>query len=404
MSTTAKSGLKAKIGICLLMMVMFTQSLVSPGLSAMQASFPTAPTELVQMLSTIATLFSAASILVAPGVRKIGYKKMSILTVVLMFIGALGVAVIGSASFWGVFVARIIYGIGYGFAFALCVAYCAALFDGKTRSVMFGVMTGAGGICSMIFSLVAGVLSVIDWTYSFWFMTAFIVVFGAIALFMLPEPDKQEEAADKDAKADAPKKGFSATFIIMIILCMFGIAAFTSFMNNGAMVIIDAGLGEPAVVGTVFSAMGAGMLVGGFVYGPVKMLFKRFTHPLILFLFALAFVGFLNITSIPLFAACAFVFGFAFGMLNPCWQDILLDKAPGKGDMVSSIFVATQGIGQFFSPAVLGGIATLVGFTGVYYQWQLVTPFLIAAFVIVLVLNIVNKKGKTVAAEEATEE
>lgn len=403
MSTTSKGGLKAKIGVCLLMMVQFTQSLVSPGLQAMQASFPDAPVELVQMLSTVALLFMAASIFVAPGVRKIGYKKMTILTVVLMLIGALGVAAIGATSFWGVFVARIVYGIGYGFAFALCVAYCAALFDGRTRSVMFGVMTGAGGICSMIFSSVAGILSAIDWTYSFWFMAAFIVVFGAIALFMLPEPDKQE--ATEDAKSDtSAKKGFSGPFILMIILCMFGIAAFTSFMNNGAMVIIGAGLGEPAVVGTVFSVMGAGMLVGGFVYGPVKMLFKRFTHPVILFLFALAFIGFLNITNVTLFAVCAFIFGFAFGMLNPCWQDILLDKAPGKGDMVSSIFVATQGIGQFFSPAVLGGVATLVGFTGVYYQWQLVMPFLVVAFVVVLILNIVNKKKVNTTADEASNE
>lgn len=393
-----KSKIGVKIGICLLMTVQFTQSLVTPGLAAMQQTFSDAPVELVQSLSTIATLFMFASIFVGPGIRKIGYRRMTILTVALMFVGALGVALIGGANFWGVFVSRIIYGIGYGFAFALCIAYCGALYEGRERSTMLGIVSGVGGLAAIIFGYVAGILSGINWVASFWFMAAFILVFGIVSIILLPEPAAHPEAA-REETASAHKQKLPGNFWFMIIMCMLGIAAFTSFMNNAAMVILGSGLGDPVALGTAFSAMGVGMMVGSFAYSPIHRLLQNFTHPLILILMSLSYIGFIFATNMPVFIALAILFGFSFGLINPCWEDLLFEKAGGNSANVSSIFVATQGVGQFVSPTMLGALATGIGITGLYYQWDLVAPCISVAAIVVLVLNIISR---VVKPKEAT--
>ena len=111
------------------------------------------------------------------------------------------------------------FGVGYGFAFVVCVAYCGVLWEGRERSVMLGIMTGVGGAASIVFSYVAGVLSDINWVYSFWFMTAFILVVGAIVAYLIKSGNK---------------KGVVPVYIgaAFAVVCSFAMATLLSWLKS----------------------------------------------------------------------------------------------------------------------------------------------------------------------------
>jgi MFS family permease len=388
-------GFGVKAAVISIIIVQFTQALATPALANIQMAFPDVAKEIIQQVNALPTLFMVVSSLLCGQLCiRIGYRKVAWITILLSLLGGVMPA-FHNNSIYAILFWRAIFGLGYGLAFSLCVASIGALWSGSEQRKMLGIMTGTGAFCAMFYSTTGGYLAGIDWRYVFY--GYFIIIpFGALIIAKLPEPPKL--TAPKTNSGTPTEKGNLGLYVVFFsILAGLAVGMITSFMTNVAMVIIGSGMGEPKQVGFTMTLFSLGMAVGAFSYHAAKNFVKKYMVAVLILAFGIAILVMSKTNSIVLFTVIAVIYGACFGMINPEWERISMSvvASPTRTADGASVFVALQGIGQFAGPFLLAGIAGVVGFTGLYYQWNVVWPCLIVSGV-VLGVKAYIKKGQEV--------
>lgn len=394
-----KYGAAVKFAVLTLILVQNTQAMCSPTLAAIAAAFPDADTTVVQMVNTIpAIVMIVSSAMCGPLTRKMGYKWAGLLGMAFALVGGM-LPAIYHPSIGAVVVERAIFGIGYGMVFAMAIAACGDFWRGKETTTMVGLVTAFAGVGGILYSLIAGWLSDISWTAPYWFY-AIIIVWALYYTIFMPhysELSKGSSAvsAEEGRKAKFSFAGFGSKYWVFLIVAAFCIGTMTVFINNAAICIVGMELGTGATVGLVMTGFSIGLMLGGLLYIPVYRTLKRAALPCWLLLYGIMLFITMSFPSLPMFFACAFLCGIAFGTINATWSDMANKKVldPHRSADGSSFYVATQGIGQFVAPFWLAGFAAMAGLTSsnLFYQWYPAIAILIGSGVVLFVMALVKK-------------
>ena len=363
-----KYGWMVKIAVLSLMFLQMLQSTVNPSLSGIMQEFPGYDTTTYQTIINVATLTECvAALLVGFLIRKLGYKTMITIGCVLGLIGSVGPIFFGNGVEIMIGI-RAVFGVGYGIAYAACVAAVGEFWEGKDATQMAGLITLSAGISGTIYGFAAsGIVAAVgdaNWRMVYqlgWIIVPILLLCVIFIPQRNPEIDAQAEAAGANANIDFA--GLGKDFWILMICVIITLGGVCVFMNNIAMVVLGqaimnpaAGLGDPASagasIGFIMTFFSVGMLIGGPIYIWSYNTFKRYAMPLY---FAIDFVMFLLMMFVPgLITFCVWtcIIGLMFGCINSNWYDMIGKKVERRAAAAlgGSLYVVIAGIAQFIGP------------------------------------------------------
>lgn len=349
-----------KIGIIAVGMCDTGSGATNGALMAIMAAMPDVPANLVQMIQSVPALFIALlpilySFLISKGCRK---RPILLVGAILLVVGGV-MPFWMHGSIWVILFWRAVFGAGNGLLLPMASDLVIDFFDGKERTTVQGWASAAFSLSGVVFQLLGGWFCEISWEYTF-LAYAVAIIFFAIALACVPEPDRaakiESEAAAIEESVQGGKKPSLGMYALLIAV-VYGCFEFFWYVNanNAAVVIMGEGLAEPAMIGTMMSLMSWSGLIMGIIFGAIvnKIGLKTFAFG---FIFAIAGMFIANIADTKsLFSVAIFLIGLAQGTVTPSAIVAVTNSVPYAvgARAVSSIYIAL-GIGGFIQPMVFG--------------------------------------------------
>lgn len=352
MEENKKYGWGTKAAILSIAILMYTTSMSTPALGSIAKAFPNASTVTIQQIASIPSLMLVLFSFISGQLsRFISTKKISYIAMIFLFVG--GIAPVLGGGITSILISRYIFGAGYGLVFPLSSGVVQEFFTGNERDSMMGYKSSVGAISGVFFQMFGGFAAVTNWRWAFLGIIVVIPIFGLIIAKL---PESQIKKVDKNA----PKgKLTTTTYGICAFNVLFNILQF-SFMINIAIVIGATG-GNPAQAGTVLTIFTVAATIAGLTYGKVSKALKRYTLSLAIGFLTVAFFILINATSFTTFMVGGFIFGLGFGLYNPTMTISVMNSAPEASMLAVSVYVSVQGVGQYFSPMILGKLTSAVG-------------------------------------------
>jgi MFS family permease len=389
-----KYGVKVKIAVLTIAVIMYTTSITTPALGSIAKAFPNVNPDLIKQIASLPALMMILfSQLPGQLERFLSKKTILCIGIALSFVGILP-AFFGDMTF--ILFTRVVFGAGYGIVFAYASSMIAYLFEGKERETIMGIKSSVGAAAGVVFQMLGGFLAMYNWRYAF---LAFLLVIPAflIILFWLPEP----EAKTAQTAATGNRGKLSGnTWGLSIFNAYVNILQF-SFMSTVAIVMIGGKIGNAAEAGMVLTIFTAGAFAAGLIYGPVtSRVFKKYTIALALAFVSASFIMMIGANTYTMFLLCGIVFGLGFGTFNPDFVMKIVASADAPASVSIGVYLAFTGVGQFLSPIVLTPVATALGFTGLRAGWYVAAIGLSAATIIAAIVITFAKTKKLPAAEK----
>ena len=385
-----KYGVIVQATALIVALLMYTTSMTTPALSAIQEAFPDASAETVKLISSIPSLMLCIFSLVSGWMTtKLSIKKCIIISSILILVGVLP-AFTGDMTF--IIFTRVVFGAGYGLIFPLASAVITDLFEGAKKDTMMGWKSAIGDLAGVVFQTLGGVLTAYSWRYAFLGFLLVIPILVMVLIF-LPDTGVQSKTAGK-------KEGtFTKGLVVCVIVGFLLNAVQFSFMQDMSFVVTGDGLGGALDAANVLSTFTALSFVAGLIYVLFAKAFKRFTPVVAILLVGIAFAIATVAPSLPVLFAAAAIFGLGFGFTNPA---LTLKAAscvtnPSKTPMAISIYVCATGVGQFLSAYILTFVTGTLGLNMTRADWQVASVAIIVGCVIGFVALAVTGKKKAEA-------
>ncbi|MCD8020017.1 MAG: MFS transporter [Clostridiales bacterium] len=348
MSRTAK--VKIIITIVCISFLQGLQYGVSPILGQISAHYPNVSVSLVQMLVTAPALLSViVSITSGFLVLKITKKKLLIFGGLIA--GITGFLPFLADSFWLLFFARFLYGVGLGLATTLNVAVVAEFFEGDERVQVMGIQAASVGAGMVITTTVAGMLGTNNFTNAYYINVIAFVATILIA-FCLPETGTAKET--KTEKIRLNKE--------VLTIDLFGILEYLfliTFSTNIAMHLSGTLAGDTAASGTLTGIFSGVQIVMGIILGAITKITGKYTMPAAMLSFSVGAVFLVFFSgSLPGLAVGAIFCGMSQGIFVPTAVVAVSNAVPQVATaMASASFTCAMCFGQLISPYVTNTLA-----------------------------------------------
>lgn len=319
-------------------------------------------------------------------------KKILLIGAIVFAVGSIFCATIVNGVY--ISVMRSLMGLGEGIINTVAMAYIAQMYlDEGKRAAFTGYFNAAGTVFGAILSYAGGVLSIPEWTHTFYVYFPMVLVVIATVLF-IPELG-MEDAADWGADAVGAKKeplgGLFVTFIVDYVIFVFMYALIAYFIS---VYIAETGIGDGVFSGTVLSVSTITGFFSAAAFGAIfgKLGKNTATASLVIGAVASAML-FLAPTKISALVACGligFVYGAYFSYSYAYVAEIVpmsrINDAMGYTTaiyslayfatpfIVSALMGVTQGLVRplFIVGAILGvvGVAIELASNGAYKKLQ----------------------------------
>lgn len=386
---TPKYGTFMKVGILAIMAVQFEMALTTPALGAIAQAFPDVSPNLVKQIASLPyliTIFAAPLSTVVERLR--GTKFALTLGMVLIFIGGILPGFFGDIYF--ILICRMIFGFGYGFLFSLGPTLVNRLFEGREKEYMLGYQGGVGALTGIIYGLLGGFLAGIFWRYAFW---GFFIMIPLMILILVAVPDMPGETVEKtSAKGSLTGKTWR-----LIVLSILAYILLFSWISNTAIVIELEKVGTPAQAGLAMSVFSVGISIGGFSFGKLSEILKKYHTAFCVILFGISIMIAYYATSMTMFFISGILYGIAFGNFGGRLYLLAVETTTNKSLAISSM-VSASCLGQFLSPILLGVITSIFGLAGQRAPWLVSWPLLLVAGIVLLISVVVSKEEKSISA------
>lgn len=359
-SQKGRAGQKAaSVSLMALAFVQLASSAVSPALANMSQAFPDVSPALIGMLSTLPSFLGIPCTLVCGKIvgKKVSYRTLAILGMVISLV--CGIAPAFTNSFALMLVWRALFGMGYGIISPLMMPMVMANFEGGDiyrQTSMNAVSTNIGAV---VFQMLGGyACNAFGWRATF---IIYVLMLPSLlaALFLLPEPPKQERHADE--KKLSPAAIFSAAGKWCIFYLLHMILFYVSVLQTSN-VVRSSGFGGSDTAAIILSVVTGGGVLGGYLYKRIKSWGE---HALTFAYLALA-LGYLVLAICPnvwVMALGAVIVGIGFGINMPALQIFAGLAVPGYARSEAASYLNVFGsVGGFISSFVVTKIVELLGY------------------------------------------
>lgn len=348
---------------------------ISPALGVIAKAFPEASSTMIKMILT------APALMIIPFTFFASYLTTKLPKRTIVIIG-LGVYLVGGVgpqfmkTIETLILFRLVLGAGVGLLMPLSESLIYDYYMGQERTKMMGFNSAFSNFGGIITMLLAGWLAALGWRQPFnvYFLGLLIFV---LVFFFLPKGEIYTQAPN-ERKLKIPPAVYVYSLAMGALML-----AYYSVSTNMALYLGENNLGGPGLSGIVVSLLTVGGMITSLYLVQLKMIFKKFIIPVMLFAMGISFL-FLSFTIIiPLIMISVCLIGFAQGSLFPIITMKALDSVK-LHQTDRAIAVATSFIfsGQFLSPLVLDGLGKMFNQVTIRFQFGVLAVSMLS-FVII---------------------
>ena len=327
-----KNKYMLKISLLSVSLLMGTAAAINGNIPALADAFINIPLSLVEMISTLPSLFLMISVLISTTIaKKIGYKRTIAIGIALVAVAGFIPVVVN--NFYIILVSRAIFGFGIGLFNSLVVALVNYFYDNEQRSKMFGFQSAFDA-------------SFLAYMIAFPILVLFITFVPKVSTDKITEKNKSQIFQERqNTKEDFP------LMVLGYVGAIFFIAIF--FMLSGikvAGVMQAVGYGETSSGSFVIMMIGIGGMIGGFLFSKVLRFCKEYTITLGLSLLTIAMYIIAIATSILPTLFAGILIGIAFRFILPYFIDKINNSQLSNPGLATSLLLVGYNLGIAISP------------------------------------------------------
>ena len=339
-----------KIALLSVSMLVAVAPAINANIPAMKEAFPQIPLSMVEMITTIPSLFLMISVLTSGFIaKKIGYKQTIMLGLGIVAISGIIPVFIG--NFYLVLFSRAALGFGIGLFNSLLIGLISYFFDGNERTTIIGYHEALGGLGGMLITYIAGQLMHVNWQAPFISYAISIPVFF-IFWKVIPKV-KTEDILHKNTKQvvvnDGKEGNFSIVFVFMILIVIGATLNMTMGIKVSSL-IVEQGYGSASDASTVIMLLSLGAMISGFLFGKMYNIFKNYIMSVGFMITALAMfiIGISNASWMTVLGG--FLVGFGFRVMMPCLTNIVNSSHLKNPTLATSLLLVAYNLGSAFAP------------------------------------------------------
>lgn len=339
-----------KIALLSVSMLVAVAPAINANIPAMKEAFPQIPLSMVEMITTIPSLFLMISVLTSGFIaKKIGYKQTIMLGLGIVAISGIIPVFIG--NFYLVLFSRAVLGFGIGLFNSLLIGLISYFFDGNERTTLIGYHEALGGLGGMLITYIAGQLMHVNWQAPF---ISYAIAIPVFFIFWKVIPKvKTEDILHKNTKQvvvnDGKEGNFSIVFVFMILIVIGATLNMTMGIKVSSL-IVEQGYGSASDASTVIMLLSLGAMISGFLFGKMYKIFKNYIMSVGFTITALAMfiIGISNTSWMTVLGG--FLVGFGFRVMMPCLTNIVNSSHLKNPTLATSLLLVAYNLGSAFAP------------------------------------------------------
>lgn len=339
-----------KIALLSVSMLVAVAPAINANIPAMKEAFPQIPLSMVEMITTIPSLFLMISVLTSGFIaKKIGYKQTIMLGLGIVAISGIIPVFIG--NFYLVLFSRAALGFGIGLFNSLLIGLISYFFDGNERTTLIGYHEALGGLGGMLITYIAGQLIHVSWQAPF---ISYAIAIPVFFIFWKVIPKvKTEDILHKNTKQFVVNEGKEGNFSIVFVFMVLIVIGATLNMTMGIKVsslIVEQGYGSASDASKVIMLLSLGAMISGFLFGKMYKLFKNYIMSVGFTITALAMfiIGISNTSWMTVLGG--FLVGFGFRVMMPCLTNIVNSSHLKNPTLATSLLLVAYNLGSAFAP------------------------------------------------------
>lgn len=319
---------------------------INANIPAMAQHFDQVPLSMVEMLTTIPSLFLMISVLTSSLIAKrVGYKQT--ITIGLGIVMIAGIVPLLIDNFMIILISRAMLGFN-----SLLVSMINYFYDAKERSSMYGLQSafeGAGGIA---ITFIAGQLLKINWQAPF---IAYMIAIPVFFIYFKFVPQVKTADVIKANGGDQIKKEShkSAGFLPVVYYVGLIFMAAMLYMIMGikiASLMTGEGYGTASDASLVIILLSLGGISAGLLFGKILKVFNQLTTSIGLIILALAMVILGLSQNLVITFVGGYLTGFGFKIFMPSLIDKINNSNIPNTTLATSLLLVGFNLGVFISP------------------------------------------------------
>ena len=346
----ARRNLGVLVGIMALAIMSRFDSIISPSVAAIQASFPRADPSTVESVVSIGSSAAIVSaLLFGQLLTRMSFRTAACISCLCIALGGLMPLVVHS-SVSQLLLFALVVGFGVGIATTVLPSLSARFFRGKQLAALMGLVLAVQDGSSMLVLALGGVLAKGGWLHNYWL---YFLALPALVLviFMVPGVGAVEEESEKAVRSEASSSSQKSgqcwwATISCILIGFLSIFLVAVLYNKLAVYIAKYGLGGTSAAGVALMFNTGSSVVIGLGINGIKRICRQWTIPAAFLLMALGALLFLTTRSFPLVCLSAFLIG-SGSAINMATCPFLLSNLtpPRRYPLVMGVFSATTSLG-----------------------------------------------------------
>ena len=344
-----RRNLGVLVGIMALAIMSRFDSIISPSVAAIQASFPHADPSTVESVVSIGSSAAIVSaLLFGQLLTRMSFKTAACICCLCVALGGLLPLLVHSSVNQLLFFALVV-GFGVGIATTVLPSLSARFFRGKQLAALMGLVLAVQDGSSMLVLALGGVLAKGGWLHNYWL---YFLALPALVLviFMVPGVGAVEEESEKatEPQTSPLQKGRQCWWatISCILIGFLSIFLVAVLYNKLAVYIAKYGLGGTSAAGVALMFNTGSSVVIGLSINGIKRVCRQWTIPVAFLLMALGALLFLTTRSFTLVCLSAFLVGSGSAINMATCPFLLSNLTPHRRyPLVMGVFSATTSLG-----------------------------------------------------------
>ena len=386
-----RGNLGVLVGIMALAIMSRFDSIISPSVAAIQASFPRADPSTVESVVSIGSSAAIVSaLLFGQLLTRMSFRTAACISCLCVALGGLMPLVVHS-SVSQLLVFALVVGFGVGIATTVLPSLSARFFRGEQLAALMGLVLAVQDGSSMLVLALGGVLAKGGWLHNYWL---YFLALPALVLviFMVPGVGAVEEESEKAVRSEASSSQKSGqcwwATISCILIGFLSIFLVAVLYNKLAVYIAKYGLGSTSAAGVALMFNTGSSVVVGLSINGIKRVCRQWTIPVAFLLMALGALLFLTTRSFPLVCLSAFLIGSGSAINMATCPFYLSNLTEHKRyPLVMGVFSATTSLGFTASTWVFKAFSTVFGLDPVTGSFM---GMLIIALLAAVILSLVR--------------
>lgn len=387
----ARRNLGVLVGIMALAIMSRFDSIISPSVAAIQASFPRADPSTVESVVSIGSSAAIVSaLLFGQLLTRMSFKTAACISCLCVALGGLMPLVVHS-SVNQLLLFALVVGFGVGIATTVLPSLSARFFRGEQLAALMGLVLAVQDGSSMLILALGGVLAKGGWLHNYW-LSFLALPALVLVIFMVPGVGAVEEESEKAVRSEALSSRKSGqcwwATISCILIGFLSIFLVAVLYNKLAVYIAKYGLGGTSAAGVALMFNTGSSVVIGLSINGIKRICRQWTIPVAFLLMALGALLFLTTRSFPLVCLSAFLIGSGSAINMATCPYCLSNLTEHKRyPLVMGVFSATTSLGFTASTWVFKALSTAFGLDPVTGSFM---GMLIIALLAAVILSLVR--------------